>query len=171
MDVRQAILSRRSIRRFLDKEIPENAVEPLIEAIRWAPSSGNLQARRFYFVFNKETKKRIAALALSQMFIATAPLVVVACADYEKIAPYGKRGSELYVIQDVACAAENLMLQACALGLGSVWVGAFDADGISGVLNLPGHLKPLSIIPVGYPGHHPKPPERASKEDVALIVR
>jgi nitroreductase len=171
MDVRDAILGRRSIRRYADKPIPDSAVAGLIEAVRWAPSSGNLQARKFYFVFNKDTKARLAVLALNQMFIATAPLVVVACADYEKIAGYGNRGKTLYVIQDVACAAENILLEAYELGLGSVWVGAFDASGVANALNLPENLMPMAIIPVGYGAHHPKAPEREAKEAIVTILR
>ncbi|MBI3754987.1 MAG: nitroreductase family protein, partial [Deltaproteobacteria bacterium] len=81
MDVMTAIKNRRSIRRFLDKEIPEEAVEALKDSLIWAPSAGNLQSRRFYFVFNSDIKKQIVDAALHQTFIAQAPLVVVACAD------------------------------------------------------------------------------------------
>ena len=53
MTVQEAIKGRRSIRRFLNKEIPDDAIKALKEALRWAPSAGNLQARKFYFVFEE----------------------------------------------------------------------------------------------------------------------
>lgn len=171
MDVREAIKRRRSIRRFLDKDIQADAVDALIEAIRWAPSAGNLQARRFYFVFEQGLKERIAIAALDQMFIATAPLVIVACGDYERIGPYGERGKRLYMIQDVAVAAENVMLQAFELGFGSVWVGAFNEDEVARVLNLPDYLRPMAIIPIGYPAQQPKPPRRLEKNEIIEVVR
>lgn len=171
MDVTKAIKKRRSIRKFLDKNLPEDAIEILTDAIRWAPSAGNLQARRFYFIFEAGLKKRIAEAALNQMFIASAPLVIIACADYERIMPYGKRGKELYTVQDVSCAVENLMLQACELGLGTVWVGAFDEDEVVEILKLPYFLKPLAIIPVGYPAENPTPPERFEKEEIIEIIK
>lgn len=171
MDVEKAIKSRRSIRRFLDRDIPADAVEKLIEALRWAPSAGNLQARKFYFVFDQELREMLAVAAFGQMFIAAAPLVVVACADHERIGHYGKRGKELYAIQDVAVAVENLMLQACEVGLGTVWVGAFNEEQVAKVLKLPAHLRPEGIIPVGYPAQQPPAPKRLGREEVVEIVR
>lgn len=171
MDVAEAIKKRRSIRKFLNKDIPENAIEALIEAIKWAPSAGNLQARRFYFVQDQELKEMLAVAALGQIFIASAPLVVVGCADQDRISHYGKRGKELYVIQDVAVAVENMMLQAYELGLGSVWVGAFNEDQVSKILDIPNYLRPMAIIPIGYPAHQPIPPQRYGKDEIVKIVK
>lgn len=171
MNVQEAIKNRRSIRRFQDEALTADEVDILTDAVIWAPSAGNLQSRRFYFVFNPDLRKRIATVCHSQMFIAAAPLVVVACADFERIAPYGDRGKNLYAIQDAASAVENLMLQAHELGLGSVWVGAFDEDALSGVLNLPLTQKPLSVVPVGHPAQKPKAPERYSASELVKIIR
>lgn len=165
MEVEKAIKERRSIRQFKKEKIPENLVEKLIEALIWAPSAGNLQARKFYFVFNEEIKKKLAQAALKQDFICQAPLVVVGCANLLKIDWYGARGKNLYVICDVAVAIENLMLQATALGLGSCWVGAFDEKEVVKILNLPKNLRPLVILPVGFPNEKPIPPERISKKE------
>lgn len=171
MDVKDAIIERRSIRAFLDKPIPEDAVDILIDAIRWAPSAGNLQARKFFFVFKNELKQMIAEASLRQMFISAAPLVIVACGDYDRIRPYGARGKDLYVIQDVAIAVENLMLQAHELGLGSVCVGAFNEELVSALLNLPENLRPFNVIPVGYPARRPTAPKRLPNEVIAEIIR
>lgn len=171
MEVKDAIIGRRSIRRFLDRPIEEEKIESLIEAVRWAPSAGNLQARFFYFVMEKGLRERIAELSLRQAFIAAAPVVVVACADHKRIRPYGERGYALYAIQDVAASIENLMLQAHEEGLGSVWVGAFDEEAIAASLDMPEYLRPLAIIPVGYPAGLPSAPPRLSKKDLVKIVR
>ena len=166
-----AIKNRRSIRRFLNKEIPKDALDVLKDALIWAPSAGNLQSRRFYFVFNNDVKKRIVDAALHQTFIAQAPLVVIACADLLIGRSYGSRGEELYSIQDVACSVENMMLAAHSLGLGSVWVGAFHEEGIANVLDMPSHLRPMAILPVGYPAHSPSPPRRLEKDELITEVR
>lgn len=171
MTVQEAIKGRRSIRRFLDKEIPDDAIEALKEALRWAPSAGNLQARKFYFVFEQGLRVKIANHCFGQMFISGAPLVVVACGDLSRISPYGKRGTELYVIQDAAVAVENMMLQAHELGLGSVWVGAFDERGVAKALVLPDSLRPLAIVPVGWPGHRPLPPKRLPVEETVDVIK
>jgi len=171
MDVMTAIKNRRSIRRFLNKEIPKDALDVLKDALIWAPSAGNLQSRRFYFVFNNDVKKRIVDAALHQTFILQAPLVVIACADLLIGRSYGSRGEELYSIQDVACSVENMMLAAHSLGLGSVWVGAFHEEGIANVLDMPSHLRPMAILPVGYPAHSPSPPRRLEKDELITEVR
>lgn len=171
MDVLTAIKNRRSVRRFLSKEIPKEAVDVLKDAIIWAPSAGNLQSRRFYFIFNDEIKRDIVNAAIHQTFIAQAPLVIVACADLLIGRSYGKRGEDLYCIQDVACSIENMMLAAYSLNLASVWVGAFHEDGIAKVLDMPSNLRPVAIVPVGYPAHNPAPPRRLDKDEAILEVR
>jgi nitroreductase len=164
MSILKTIKERRSVRRFQKKEIPEEIIDKLIEALIWAPSAGNLQSRKFHFVFNKEIKERLAQAALDQRFIAQAPLVVVGCTDDEIQWKYGERGKKLYSICDVACGIQNLMLLARDLGLGSCWVGAFDEKEVSKILNLPESLHPIVITPVGYPAEEPKVPPRIPKE-------
>ena len=77
MEILKAIKERRSIRSFQKKDIPEDIVDKLIDALLWAPSAGNLQARKFFFVKDARLKKEIVSAALDQSFIAEAPLVVV----------------------------------------------------------------------------------------------
>ncbi len=170
-EILKIVKERRSIRAFKNKDIPDSLVKKLIEAIIWAPSAGNLQARKFYFVKHAETKRKLASAALNQMFIAEAPLVIVGCVDKEKIYPrYGERGVNLYAIQDVACSITNAMLVACENALGTVWVGAFREDEVSSILKLPKNLRPVVILPVGYPSYIPSPPPRVSEKDAIEFV-
>lgn len=170
MEIEKAIKERRSIRAFKKEKIPESSIEKLIEALIWAPSAGNLQARKFYFVFNEKIKSKLAKAALNQDFIAKAPLVIVALADLQKIEWYGERGKNLYSICDVSAAIQNLMLQATAEGLGTCWVGAFSEEEVSKILNLPHHLRPIAIVPVGFPAEKPIPPKRVSKEEAIKMI-
>jgi nitroreductase len=171
MTIFDAIKNRRSIRDFKDQDIPEEAVDALIEAIRWAPSAGNLQSRKFYFIFNKDVKKKLTRAALNQNFIAQAPLAVVACLDRKIAARYGDRGVNLYSIQDVAASVMNMMLTAHELGLGSVWVGAFNEFEVFEILNMPHNHRPIAIIPVGYPSKTPKPTPRVLHNEIVEFVR
>jgi nitroreductase len=171
MDLLSLIKKRRSIRKFQKKEIPQKFIEKLIEALIWAPSAGNLQSRKFYFVFNQKIKEKIAEAALNQEFIKEAPLVIVACKDEKIERVYGKRGKELYAICDVSASIENLLLVAENLGLGSVWIGAFEEREIIKILNLPENLIPLAILPLGYPAERPKIPKRISKEKAVEFVK
>ncbi|MBI5181434.1 MAG: nitroreductase family protein [Nitrospirae bacterium] len=165
MDVLKAVKERRSIRNFQKKELPEDAVDKLIEAIIWAPSAGNLQSRKFYFIKDDKLKQQIASAAFGQNFIAEAPLTIVACTDNKISKRYGDRGAHLYAIQDVSASTMNLMLVAHELGLGTVWVGAFDEWQVFEILNMPQNLRPVAIIPVGYPGRIPAPTSRISKKE------
>ncbi len=171
MDILSVIKGRRSVRDFLTKEIPEELINELIEALIWAPSAGNLQARKFIFVKDRKIKKELARAALGQSFVAEAPLVVVGCADLERIAlRYGSRGMNLYVIQDVSASIMQLMLLAHERGLGTVWVGAFDEKTVSDILGLPSFLRPVAIVPVGYPSRIPSPPPRRPLKDLIEFV-
>ncbi|MBI5640367.1 MAG: nitroreductase family protein [Nitrospirae bacterium] len=170
MDVFSAIKERRSVRTFLKKEIPEPVIDRLIDSLIWAPSAGNLQSRKFYLVRDNDLKKRLAEAALSQGFIKDAPAVFVCCADAGIGRHYGQRGIELYSIQDVSVSVMCMMLAACEQGLGTCWVGAFREEEVSRVMNIPENLRPVAIIPVGYPEKTPKPTTRVSKDE-AVIYR
>jgi len=166
MDVFQTVKERRSIRSFLRKDIPEDVLSKLIEALRWAPSAGNLQSRKFFLIRDEKTRKQIAVAALNQDFLSTAPIVVVGCADSNINIRYGRRGIELYSIQDVAVSVMAMMLVALENGLGTCWVGAFQEAEVAKILNLPENLRPVVIVPVGYPERIPKPPSRLPVKDL-----
>ncbi len=166
MDILDIIKGRRSVRDFLENEIPQNIINELIEALIWAPSAGNLQARRFIFVKDKGLKRKLANAALGQSFIQEAPIAIVACADYMRILRYGSRGINLYTIQDVSASIMNMMLLAHARGLGTVWVGAFDESVVKEILGLPEHLRPVAIVAVGYPRRISAPPKRLQVSEV-----
>ncbi len=171
MNVQEAIKNRRSVRDFKDEAIPGQAIEALIEALRLAPSAGNLQSRKFYFITNAEMKIKLARAALNQNFIRRAPLVVVACVDKSIAGRYGDRGVNLYAIQDVSTSVTNMMLTAVELGLATVWVGAFNEFDVFDSLGLPHNLRPVAIIPVGYPATVPQALPRKSRDEVVEFVR
>ncbi len=157
LDLFEAIRIRRSTRAFSDEEVPETEVEKLLDAARLAPSAGNIQPWEFVVVREAETKRRLAEAALDQYFIAEAPVVIVVCADEDRSARgYGSRGVNLYCIQDTAAAIENILLAACALGLGACWVGAFRELEVRRILNVPLGVRPVAIIPVGRPAERPR---------------
>lgn len=170
VDVSRAIRERRSIRKFLKKEIPDDVVDELSDALIWAPSAGNLQSRKFLFVKDDKTKRLISLAALKQTFIAQAPLVVVGCTDDGVSLRYGERGVRLYTIQDVSASLMCMMLLAHEKGIGSVWVGAFGEEEVAEILALPGNQRPVAIVPLGYPDEAPSPPPRVSKEEAIRFL-
>ncbi len=161
------IFRRVSIRKFENRDVDDEILNLILEAANAAPSAGNLQARDFIVVKSRETKERLAKAALKQMFIAEAPVVVVVCANYPRsMRVYGERG-RLYAEQDATAAVENILLAVTALGLGAVWVGAFDEMEVAKILNLPEYVRPMAIIPLGYPGESP---ERRNRYPVSMLT-
>jgi nitroreductase len=170
MNVFQCIFKRRSIRKFEKKEIDDKLIGLMLYAATHAPSAGNTQEWEFVVVKDKEQKKKLAIAALHQDFIAQAPVVIVVCADLEKISlRYGKRGESLYFAQDTAAAIQNILLSAHALGLGSCWVGAFDEESVKDILKLPENLRPLAILPIGYAAEEPEMPKRIPFENLTYL--
>ncbi|UCE73338.1 MAG: nitroreductase family protein [Methanomassiliicoccales archaeon] len=150
MELIDVIKARRSVRRFRQKKIEDNMIREIIEFGNLAPSAGNLQPRDFVVVKEPDTKKKLARAALDQDFVAEAPVVVVVCANLRRCAPYGTRGRELYCIQDSAAAIENMLLAIVDKGLACCWVGAFDENAVSGILDMPQHIRPMALLPIGY---------------------
>jgi nitroreductase len=171
MKILEIIKNRRSIRKFQKKKIPEEIIDKLIEAIIWAPSAGNLQSRKFYFVFDQKIKEELTKSSFGQSFIAQAPLVIVGCTNEKKSNRYGEKGRNLLSVCDIALSVQNLMLLAKEKGLGTCWVGGFNDKEISKILNLPNNSKPIVILPVGYPAEKPSPPPRISKEDAIKFIK
>ena len=99
---------------------------------------------------SKDLRSDLAAASFDQSFILEAPITMVFTAIYQRTTNrYGERGRR-YVHLDAGCAAENVHLQAEALGLGSVAVGAFSDQGVLQLLGLPHHEQPLYLLPLGY---------------------
>lgn len=152
MDLWDAIENRRSVRRFGPGEVSAKTVRRILEAAVRAPSAGNRQPWHFIVVRDSELKQALAIAARGQAFLVEAPVVIVICADPERSASrFGERGRELYCLQDTAAATEHILLAATALGLGTCWVGAFDEQEAAHALNLPDHLRPVAMVPIGHP--------------------
>ena len=168
MDVLEAVKGRRSIRAFKNQDVPAEIVEKLIDAARWAPSAGNIQPWEFIIVRKPKIKRRLVEAALGQMFIEEAPVVIVACANEVRSSQgYGVRGETLYCIQDTAAAIQNINLTAFSLGLGTCWVGAFREEEAREILRIPYGIRPVAIIPVGYPAEATLP---RSRKPISRII-
>lgn len=169
LEVFEAIKTRRSIRAFTNEEVSEEEVRKLIDAARHAPSAGNIQPWEFVIVRDPERKHRLAVAALNETFIEEAPVVIVVCAnEVQSGLGYGARGIALYCLQDTAAATQNMLLAACALGLGTCWVGAFYEEDVRKVVKVPKGVRPVAIVPVGHPAEKPNP---RPKRSISEIVR
>jgi nitroreductase len=167
MDLLEIIKNRRSIRVFKKQDLPQNIIEKLLEAARWAPSAGNVQPWAFIVASSPKMKHSLSMAAFGQKDLEEASVVIVVCAD-EKLAEqsYGERGKSLYCLQDTAAATQNILLTAYSLGLGSCWIGAFKEKEIRQVIKAPKEMRPIALIPIGYPDEAPAARSRRSVSEI-----
>jgi len=166
----KTLMSRRSVRSYLDVPVEWDKIITCIEAGMMAPNAGNLQIWRFVVVRNLEKKKQIAEACLQQYWMEQAPVHVVIFAKLGREEQYyGVRGTRLYSIQDCAMAAMNIMLAANALELGTCFVSAFDEEAISRIFRLPDGVRPQGVIAMGYTDEKPVAPIRYRVESLIGI--
>jgi len=152
MDFHTLAQSRRSVRDFTGQPLTPRQIEKLLQAAQAAPSGGNCQPWHFYVIQDKAVKTQAVERSRASKFCLAAPVLFVVCADPARSeARYGQRGRELYALQDTAAAVQNLLLCAQDMGLGACWCGAFDEAALAAALGLPAHLRPVAMVPVGYP--------------------
>lgn len=170
MELLKAILGRRSIRKYEKKEVEREKIDEILKAATWAPTAGNMQAWRFYVVKNGERRTAMWRACRNQSHVQDASHLIVVCFD-RRVAfrSYGKRGEEMYALQDTAAAIQNMMLRAYELGLGTCWVGAFEEGDITKLLELPADTKPVAIVTVGYPDEKPKSDRPEFKEVTTFL--
>jgi len=167
MDFFQVIQERRSVRAFTNQPVEEEKLRQLLEAINACPSAGNLQAYEVVVVRDPANRRALAKAAWDQEFIAQAPVALVFCVNPGRTAPrYGARGAELYCVQDATIATTIAHFGATALGLASVWVGAFDPARVARVVGATGDRVPVAILPLGYAAETPHPTPRRPLADL-----
>lgn len=164
MSTLDTIMERRSIRTFQDKPIESDKLERILQAARQAPSACNKQDWLFYCVTNPELLKRVAA-SMKQGFGATGAALVVACGPAEdRIMDCGQPAGTV----DVSIATTFLQLVAWEEGIGSCWIGAFDAQAAAEALDVPEGMVPMTLTVLGYPAESPA---MRPRKDPAEVVR
>jgi len=167
----RVLRERRSIRAFKrDAQVDVNTLHKILEICDLAPSSGGLQAFEIYQIKNEDVKKQLVRAANDQAFISDAPLVLVFCADASRsVERFGER-SKLFSVQDATIVTAYAQLAVCALGLSAVWVGAFDENKVSKILKLPEHLRPVSMLPIGFPNEFPKEKTTRGSDSILHVI-
>jgi nitroreductase len=162
MDLIEAIKTRRSIRKFLDKPVEDDKLRAVLEAVQAAPSWANMQCWRMVVVKDRDVKEKLSDLSYVESFfapkgykanpskkaLAEAPAVIVLCADPQQS---GSLWGQSYYLVDAGIASQNLMLAAHGLGLGSVFVGVYDEVKVKGILGIPQNIRVVGLFPLGYP--------------------
>ena len=161
MDILNLLKSRRSIRIYQDKPIPQDLLLQILEAGRWAPTGANLQPWHFIVVTDAETRKRIGDAArfffIKSSHVERAPVVLVLGYNTRK----GKYGR-----YDATLAGGNMMTMATSLGLGTCWIGAFDEPKVKEILEIPGNIEVIGLITLGYSDERAEIPPRVELEKI-----
>jgi len=169
MEVKTAIIKRRSIRSYKDKDVSEATINNILEVARFTPSSGNIQNWQVVVIRNEQKKQQIAEACLKQTWMNQAPVFLVICNNLKNIEElYKERGRNLYSIQNCAAFIQNILTLATSHNLASCWVSAFDDNAISRVLRLPDYVRPEAVITLGYSDEKPKPPIRLNCQDITF---
>lgn len=159
----EIVRGRRSVRSFRSESIPEEHLRTILEAGVWAPSGGNAQPWEFVVIRNKSTIDKIKLF--SPGLFGNPDVVVVLCINRERIRRGGKSG-ELIALMDVAMAAQNMMLVAYSLGIGSCPIASFNKTAVKELLEIPAHVDSVLMVSFGYPEEWPEPPKRRPLNEV-----
>ncbi|MFH0924371.1 MAG: nitroreductase family protein [bacterium] len=150
-----AIFKRRSIRKYTTLAVSSELVEELLMAGMNAPSAGNEQPWHFVVIDQRSVLDRIPGIHPHSTMIKTAPVAILVCGDLTLEQHKG------YWIQDCSAATENILIYVAEKGLGAVWLGVYPREervnGIKKLLDIPEHIIPFALIPLGYPDEE-KPP-------------
>ena len=171
-DLMEVIKERRSIRKHEEKDIPEELVNRVLEAVRWTPSWVNTQCWEIIVVKDKKIKEKLQATISkgnrAAKSIVAAPVVLAVCGRLEKSGYYKDKVATKFgdwFMFDLGLATQNLCLMAHHLGLGTVIVGLFDHDRAKEILNVPAGYELVVLIPMGYPAKTPLAPKRREIEE------
>ena len=149
MDAMQAILSRRSIRKYTPEKVDDHLLEELLEAAMSAPSAGNEQPWHFIVMTDRAMLDEFPKFHPYSGPVKGASAAIVVCGDLLL-----EKYKDCWV-QDCSAAIQNILLAAAAKGLGAVWLGLFPdplrVESAQKLLSLPQHIIPLALVPIGYP--------------------
>jgi nitroreductase len=164
MEVQEAILNRRSIRKYKDKKISKENIDIILKAAMYAPSAMNLQAWHFIVIDDKEILiETIKSIPYAEMLKQSAAAIFV-CGDssIEK--------NESWLLQNCSASIQNILISAYGLGLGSCWIAIHGMDdvykSVKAQFKLPENIVPLALISLGYPDEVVKAEERFKEEKI-----
>lgn len=168
MDVMDAIRQRFSVRKFKKYEIEDSKLERVLEAARLAPSARNLQEWRFVVVRDPDMRASLAEAANGQKFVGEAPAVIVSCAvTSEHVMSCGLHCFPI----DVSIAMAYMTLEAVEQGLGTCWIGAFNAEKVHQLLGIPDDVIVVGLLPIGYPDQEAPPKKRLALDEIVMEER
>lgn len=168
MELEEALLKRRSVRRFTNDPVNDSDIDKLMHAAMSGPSACNKTPWEFYVVKNPDMLEKLHAA--TRYTNIEAPAAIIVCGCQSRFLP---EPNSSFWVQDCSAATENILLKAVELGLGTVWCGIFPqseaVQNVRDVLKLSNDMIPLNIIYVGKPEIEPEPRDQYKDELVHII--
>lgn len=166
MNLKSLLEKRFSVRFYQSEKVEKEKIEYLLQCARLAPSAVNYQPWLFIVIQSEEAKKKIQEAYPRDWFLE-ADCYIIVCGNHEES---WKRADGKDVTDiDISIACTNICLAAEEIGLGTCWVGNFKEHIVRKNFNLPKHIEPIAIFPIGYPIQDIKIPEKKRK-DLSDIV-
>jgi len=181
-DIIKSLYDRKSVRAFIDKEIPKEAKEAIIRAAMEAPTAGNQMLYTIIDVTDQAIKDKLAVTCDNQPFIAKAPLVLIFFADHARwcdtykaagLEPRKPGTGDLFLaIADACIAAQNSVVAAESLGIGSCYIGDIleQCEIHREMFDLPKHVVPAAMLVFGYPTESAAKREKPKRFDKKYVV-
>jgi len=168
MKFQELVNKRYSVRAYRPDAVEDSKLQQVLEAARLAPTAANRQPFRL-IVIHTAGKEADLRRVYDKTWFVEAPIVICACGIPEE--NYVRAGGRSYLDVDVAIAMDHLIMAAADLGLGTCWIGAFDAAAAREVLGIPESVEPIVFTPLGYPGDQLRPKTRRPLEDLVRYER
>lgn len=166
-DILEAIKTRRSIRNFEDRDVPDKLIETVLEAVMWCPSWANTQCWEVVVIRDPKVRAEVGAAVPkanpASKAVKSAPVLLALCGRLNTAGFYkGVKATKFgdWFMFDLGIAAQSIMLASHAIGLGTVVVGLFDQDAAARAVNLPDGYELTALFPLGFPSKVPSAPKR-----------
>lgn len=167
-DVFRIFSTRRSTRKFAKTKVEEWKVDKILAAADTAPTAGNFQGLKIFYIKNKNTKQALVEAANKQPYV-NAPLVLVFCMDPSRVnLKFPPEILDKFSLQDATLAASYSQIAATGLGLSSIWIGMLDEKKVQDILGT--DLRPSSILCIGYPDKKKPPKSRRKLKELIEVV-
>jgi FMN reductase [NAD(P)H] len=177
MGLYEIMMKRRSVRQFEDMPVPEDVIARFMDVVNNAPSGGNIQPISVILVQDKEARKELARIIGGQPWVKNAPLSMIFCLDFHRIKRWaalmetefkGEKALPHFLIAyaDLMCAAQNVVVLAESLGLGSVYIGTIqnNPDEARAYFSMPDCVLPMMLLCLGYPKSVPNTIPKLGRE-------
>lgn len=167
-DIFRIFATRRSTRKFLKKKIEDWKLDKILAAADTAPTAGNFQGFKIFYVKNTEVKEALIEAANKQPYV-NAPAVLVFCMDPERVKlKYPSVMLQKFSMQDATITAAYAQIAATGLGLSTIWIGMIDEKKVKSILGT--NLRPSSILCIGYPDQKKPPKSRRKMRELIEVI-